>query len=341
MLEQCGLDGLHQALYEYMLTRQPASESELADVVDSEGWEMTLAEALQHLQLLGLVARIPADPPLWAVVAPETALEALLLAREQELANARLRAAELMTRFHGSRDRRDPMDSIDVIYGQLAVLDMFEQMQRSARLEVCATDAPPYVTSLPATSHPVNELELELLARGVIYRVLYHPAGLDRLGRLADLQASIAAGEQARVVDFPIKLLMADRSRALLPLQHQPPRFVSALRIAESTLIEALHELFEMHWERAIPLKVRGGQTRMERSTGPTAAEQDLLPLLVAGLSDPAIARQLDLTERTVRRHVRQMMVKLNATTRFQAGYQAVQLGWLGDTNNGVSGADN
>jgi DNA-binding NarL/FixJ family response regulator len=92
-----------------------------------------------------------------------------------------------------------------------------------------------------------------------------------------------------------------------------------------------MRELFEMYWQRAIPLRVRDGLPMLDGSTGPTAAERRLLPLLVGGLSDVAIARQLGWTERTVRRHLQRMMVKLNAGTRFQAGYQAVQRGWLGD----------
>lgn len=335
MLEDWGLTAGQQALYEHMLSSPPVPEADLAEAAEREGWQVAIRPTLDRLQELGLVAQIPANPPLWAVVAPETALDALLLHREQALNAARLRAKELVARFHGSRAKRDPLDYFDVVYGQQAVLEMFELMQRSARTEVCATDAPPYATVLPAETHPVNEIELELLASGVQYRVLYHPRGLDRPGRLADLQVGIAAGERARVADIPIKLFLTDRSRALLPLQHKPVQFASALRIGESTLVDALQELFEMYWQRAVPLTVRDGKAMLEGSAGPTSAEQSLLSLLVAGFSDAAIARQLGWTERTVRRHAQQMMVKLNVTTRFQAGYQAVQLGWLGETRDG------
>jgi DNA-binding CsgD family transcriptional regulator len=335
VLEDWGLAAGQLALYEYMLSSPPLPEPGLTETAGREGWPVAVGPTLQRLQELGLVAQIPADPPLWAVVAPEAALDALLLRREQALTAARLRATQLVTRFHGSRVRGDPLDSFDVVYGQQAVLEMFELMQRTARTEVCATDAPPYATVLPAETHPVNELELELLARGVRYRVLYHPRGLDRPSRLADLQVGIAAGEQARVADVPIKLFLTDRSRALLPLHHRSAHFASALRIGESTLVDALQELFEMYWQRAIPLTVRDGKALLEGSAGPSGAEQSLLSLLVAGLTDAAIARQLGWTERTVRRHVQQMMVRLNVSTRFQAGYQAVQLGWLGEASEG------
>src|SRR5262245_49403553 len=205
VLEDWALTAEQEALYEYMLCSPPLPESELARAAAAEGWAVATGQTLERLQELGLVAQIPANPPLWSVVAPEAALDALLLSRGQALAAARLRATELVTRFHGTAAKRDPLDYFDVVFGQQAVLEMFELMQRSARTEVCATDAPPYATVLPAESHPVNEIELGLLARGVRYRVLYHPRGLDRPGRLADLHAGIAAGERARVADFPIK----------------------------------------------------------------------------------------------------------------------------------------
>ncbi|HEY8475084.1 MAG TPA: hypothetical protein VIL37_21020 [Natronosporangium sp.] len=324
-LDAFGLGGEQRALYEYLLTSPPMSQADLARVAADRGWRLAVGPALHRLQQLGLVARVPSDPPTWAVVPPDPALDALLLAREQVLAAARRRVTELATRFHTGRSGRAPGDLVEVVYGQPAVLSAVEQMQRTARQEVCASDMPPYATSLPAESHPVNDIELAQLASGVSYRVIYDPRGLDRPGRLADLRAGIAAGERARVGEVPVKLVITDRCRALLPLHRKPSDFVSALRIEESTLVDGLYQLFEMCWERAVPLRLG------EDSVEPGPAGRSLLPLLVAGLSDVAIARQLGWNERTVRRHVHGLMAELGAETRFQAGYRAVQRGWLGD----------
>ncbi len=334
MLDAFGLTDQQQALYELLLARPLVSQTDVAEIVADHDWALPVRATLSHLQGLGLVARIPADPPQWAVVDPETALDALLLARAQTLATARRRVTELVTRFHGGRARTDPMDLVEVVYGQQAIIEQFAQLQREAPSEVCATDTPPYASVRSEDeAHPVNTLELELLASGITYRVLYDPRGLDRPGRLADLEVGIAAGEQARVADVPVKLLMSDAPLAFLQLHRRPTDFASALRLEDSTLLQAMRELFEMYWQRAIPLRVRDGLPQLDGSTGPTADERRLLPLLVGGLSDVAIARQLGWTERTVRRHLQRMMVKLNAGTRFQAGYQAVQAGWLGGSD--------
>lgn len=335
MLDAFGLTESEQELYEALLTRPLVGQHDVADLVTAEGWDLQVTTALKHLQSLGLVARIPADPPQWAVVDPETALDALLLARAQVLATARRRVTELVTRFHGGRAAPDPLDLVEVVYGQQAIIEQFAQLQREAPSEVCATDIPPYASvHSQDEAHPVNTLELDLLASGIRYRVLYDPSGLDRPGRLADLEAGIQAGEQARVADVPVKLLMSDQPLAYLQLHRRPTDFASALRLEESTLLEAMRELFEMYWARAIPLRVRDGHPQLDGSTGPTPAERRLLPLLVGGLSDVAIARQLGWTERTVRRHVQALMIKLNAGTRFQAGFQAVQAGWLGEVSD-------
>ena len=61
----------------------------------------------------------------------------------------------------------------------------------------------------------------------------------------------------------------------------------------------------------------------------PTAVERELLALVGLGLTDQAIARQLGLSERTIQRMMSAIMTRLDATTRFQAGVRAKELGWL------------
>ena len=53
------------------------------------------------------------------------------------------------------------------------------------------------------------------------------------------------------------------------------------------------------------------------------------LRLLAVGLTDRAVARQLNLSQRTVQRHVATLMTRLGARTRLQAGVQGIRQGWL------------
>lgn len=61
----------------------------------------------------------------------------------------------------------------------------------------------------------------------------------------------------------------------------------------------------------------------------PTVEQSQLLAMLAAGLTDKAIARQLDISMRTAHTRVQQLMALLEADTRFQAGMQAKARGWL------------
>lgn len=61
-----------------------------------------------------------------------------------------------------------------------------------------------------------------------------------------------------------------------------------------------------------------------------TARERDVLRLLASGLKNAQIARELFVTEQTVKFHVRNIFRKLGVETRTQAAYQAARLGITG-----------
>lgn len=61
------------------------------------------------------------------------------------------------------------------------------------------------------------------------------------------------------------------------------------------------------------------------------ADDRRLLTLLSAGLTDHAIARDLGVSERTVRRRITRLQAVLGGRTRFQLGVQAARRGWLVD----------
>jgi len=82
---------------------------------------------------------------------------------------------------------------IEVLTTREETIRRWEQLQRSARVQVRSFDRPPYIDAA------VNPIEPELLAAGVVYRAVYHPAGFAIPGHWAAVQELVAAGEQARV----------------------------------------------------------------------------------------------------------------------------------------------
>jgi Bacterial regulatory proteins, luxR family len=311
-----GLSRPEQDLYERLVGCPPLTAGEVEELAEECGCAGQAAELLSALHRRGLAA--PAgDPPRWSATPPNAALQVLVSDRARELAEARRYIAELTSRFnHGDADLPA---MVEVIYGRDEIIRRFIELQRGARHQFRACDAPPYPANDAAV---VNAMEVDQLRSGLRFRILYDRTALDIPGRLADLEAGVAAGEQARVTDIPLKMSIFDDTAAILPLR-SPPDVESRLVVYNPVLLDALSALFEMYWDRALPLHASDGRT------APSEGERHLLVLLVGGLTDQEIAAQLGISDRTVRSRVRAMMARLDAATRFQAGYQAVLRGWI------------
>ncbi len=91
----------------------------------------------------------------------------------------------------------------------------FLQLQLGAAEEVCAL-----VTGRPAVvTGAENDAEERAAVRGVAYRVVVEREVTELPGGVAELGAALGRGEQVRVVDrVPTKLVVADRSMAMVPL---------------------------------------------------------------------------------------------------------------------------
>jgi len=57
--------------------------------------------------------------------------------------------------------------------------------------------------------------------------------------------------------------------------------------------------------------------------------ERELLGLLAEGLTDVTIAKRLNVSLRTERRMVAELMRRLGASGRFEAGVKAVRRRWI------------
>ena len=62
---------------------------------------------------------------------------------------------------------------------------------------------------------------------------------------------------------------------------------------------------------------------------GPDATDLEILSLLLAGLTDASVAKQLDVGLRTVQRRVKGLMELTGVTTRLQLGWHAYAQGWV------------
>ncbi|BCM70339.1 MULTISPECIES: helix-turn-helix transcriptional regulator [Streptomyces] len=323
MLAAIGLDETHEAAYRALVSVGAADVADLAR-------RLTLAEqdterALRRLERQGLAAQSSARPGRWVAAPPGVALGALLTQQRHELEKAELAAALLAEEYRAAAAEPAVHDLVEVVTGTSAVAQRFLQLQLGAAEEVCAL-----VTGNPvAVSGMENDAEEQAAGRGVRYRVVVERSVLDLPHGLTELTAALGRDERVRVVDrVPTKLVVADRSLAMVPLTSRTAE-PAALVVHASGLLELLAGLFESVWREALPLRLGARGVTEEQPDGPDATDLEVLSLLLAGMTDASVAKQLDLGLRTVQRRVRRLMELAGVTTRLQLGWHARERGWV------------
>ena len=323
MLVAIGLDETDESAYRALVALGAADVPDLSR-------RLTLAEreterALRRLERQGLAAQSSGRPGRWVAAPPGVALGALLTQRRHELEKAELTAALLAQEYRASATEPAVHDLVEVVTGAAAVSQRFLQLQLGATEEVCAL-----VTGRPmVVSGMENDAEEQAAGRGVRYRVVVERSVLDLPHGLTELTAALSRDEQVRVVDeVPTKLVIADRALALVPLTSRSAE-PAALVVHASGLLELLSGLFESVWHGALPLRLGPRGVTEEGPDGPDGTDLEILSLLLAGLTDASVAKQLDLGLRTVQRRVKRLMELARVTTRLQLGWHAYERGWV------------
>ncbi|MFD1663446.1 helix-turn-helix domain-containing protein [Streptomyces caeni] len=323
MLAAIGLDETHESAYRALVSVGAADVPDLARRLMLG--EHDTERALRRLERQGLAAQSSARPGRWVAAPPRVALGALLTQQRHELEQAELTAALLAEEYRAAAGEPAVHDLVEVVTGAAAVTQRFLQLQLGAAEEVCAlvTGAPVAVTGME------NHAEEQAAGRGVRYRVVVERAVLDGPDGITELHTALARDEQVRVADtVPTKLVVADRSLAMVPLTSHTAE-PAALVVHASGLLELLSGLFESVWREALPLRLGASGVTEQGPDGPDGIDLEVLSLLLAGLTDASVAKQLDLGLRTVQRRVKRLMELTGVTTRLQLGWHAYERGWV------------
>ena len=315
-LETLGISEIEERVYEALLDRSGATSAELER--DLALPARKLERVIEQLEQKGLATRTTGQPRRFIPASPDIAVEALVLRRQDELHRARAEIQRLQERAaEGAGDRRQ---MIELITTHEAERHVFEQMQHAAKHELIFLERPPILIAGPEQP---NETEMKALARGVRYRSIADKAFLELPGVATRIRADMAAGEEVRVVSqLPFKMVMADRSIALIPLNLERPGSPTLL-VRSSALLDAFYAMFELLWSQAAPIAfTRSGELRTGElaSRLPEETEQ-LVPLLAAGLNDKAIAHDLGISASTLNRRISELMKAVDARSRFQLGW--------------------
>lgn len=326
MLGAIGLDERQEAAYRALVAAGAAELSDLAHRLALP--EADTERALRRLEQQGLAAQSSARPGRWVAAPPGVALGALLIQQRHELEQAELASALLAEEYRAEASEPAVHDLVEVVTGASAVAHRFHQLQLGATSEVCAL-----VTGNPiAVSGMDNESEERAATRGVSFRVVVEREVLSLPSGILELSAALSRDEQCRVVDrVPTKLVVADAGLAMVPLTGRGAE-PAALVVHASGLLESLMGLFEAVWREAMPLRLGESGWVREDEVGPDPTDLEILSLLLAGLTDASVAKQLDLGLRTVQRRVKGLMELTGVSTRLQLGWHAYERGWVSRT---------
>ncbi|MFE2968997.1 LuxR C-terminal-related transcriptional regulator [Streptomyces sp. NPDC059340] len=312
-----GVSAFDELLYQAILNQPDAGAAGWALLTGAS--PARVREACNRLLTLGLLQPPDSMGGLRAVD-PRVAIRALIRRRETESELLAATAEEMATAYEAGLLREEPSRLVEVASGEGAIAARLEEMYARAEHEVCLFDTPPYL----APPAPQVDLQADLLSRGIVSRGIYAATGLEDPKVLSRALSMVELGEQARVLPtVPLKLLVVDGCRALLPLTASAAGGYCAVVVWHSAITEALQRLFELAWQQATPL----GQPVSDGEL--TEDERTLTRLLATGMKDEAVARHLGVSLRTLRRRVSDLQERLGAASRFQLGMRAAQRGWV------------
>lgn len=314
MLQPLGISADAEAVYVALGPAESASSLELAWLTGLD--EERLGAALEELRRLGLASA--SSYGLWRALPLLDVVDQLRTERLSELERS-MAAAESLA-GHLLAQGSSQSEGLTTVVGRDMVITAHSEMCNSARRELRAFDKPPYAVARPEVTEEAlrDTPEWRAMDRGVTQRCVYHP-GFDEK-RLQEMALFARHGEQARTAPLPTKLILADANVAMVPLMRsfEPGQELRATIVRNPLLVEALVFLFEAIWDAAIPI--------LHGFTGvPDARRKMLVSMLMAGSTDTAIAKSLDVNVRSVRRWVAELMAEHGVQTRLQLGAALVR----------------
>ncbi|MEU1543787.1 LuxR C-terminal-related transcriptional regulator [Actinacidiphila glaucinigra] len=329
MLTALGLDSVTETVYRAMLRHPAAGVAALAHAAGLSVEEV--GNALDTLSELALVRPAAGDAGRLRAVSPDIGMEILMGRQQAQLAEQQLRleasraaAARLISEYAELRPAASH-PGVEHLVGLDQIRDRLTVLTREVREEFLAfAPGGPQTAENMAASRPLNQ---DLLGRGVRMRTIYldsvrahrptveHATSLARLG-----------GRIRTTPSLPTRMIIMDRLTAMIPVSSDDTAAGAVLLTGQGTLT-ALCALFETTWESAQPL----GEIVSTDPNGLNGQQATALRLLAEGHTDEAIAKRLGVSHRTARRIASELMERLDARSRFEAGVRAVQRGWLPD----------
>jgi DNA-binding NarL/FixJ family response regulator len=218
--------------------------------------------------------------------------------------------------------------AVERVEGIANVRAVIDELTFFARHEGMTTQ--PHGALSPDGIRAARLIDSRVLRRGVRMRSIMAGAALDDPPTVAYLRELTALGAEIRISKRPFeRMLIIDRTTALSPINPDNSA-LGALLIREPGLVSNLVALFERTWLDGVDLEEAIGPTDVEQGDALTDIERQILLMMVQVDKDDQGARELGISIRTYRKHIADLMLRLGAANRFQAGLQARDRGWIG-----------
>lgn len=298
-------------LYRHVLRSAPATLEEHARSV---GWTTRrTARLLRDLERLGLVHQ--ASDGHVRVDDPRATVGRLLDGEEAELDERRRRLLELRrtleTFEYDYRRGLQISGPRAPVWEHVAPADAAATVEHLLRTSTGALlQVSRQIMHGPGHEDVVRRQRSRWLASGRTSRSIFSRSVLESPRWSAFAASRAADGEQQRYLPgdaIPVGFAAFGRSGALLS-GGAPEQ--DLLLVRDPSLVDVFVALFEELWRRAEPTP--------EQRASP--GEDRVLELLALGVKDEAIARQLGVSLRTVRRRIAGLMDEHGADTRYQLG---------------------
>lgn len=326
-LEPLGLSARAELMYRTMLMRPAMGLFELASALDCD--VAAIRSDMDELAELSLIRPSGEVPGKAVPVSPRVALDSLiaqrsaeLLEQQQALEMGRMAASELVATVTSSRGT-SVADGVEYLSGVDETRDRVEELSHQISSEALAII--PFARLDQGDFAENCRLDQELLARGVKVKSLYLDSSRnDPAARRYANWLTKLGGEVRTAPLLPKRVILLDGTTAILASDSEGTPY-DAVIVQERDIVGAMVSMFKVLWNSADPL----GTSERPNENGLTSQEEALLRLLATGITDEAVSKQLGISLRSVRRIMSDLMTRLEAGSRFEAGVNAARRGWL------------
>ncbi|MGX7825897.1 hypothetical protein ACTG9Q_12465 [Actinokineospora sp. 24-640] len=255
-------------------------------------------------------------------VDPEVATASAVFSVEREIYQRREQIDQIRERFGAFREFSaergpSPFVAIDRLTDPVQVRGLLKTATDACRVEV--------LVLLPnsATAAELERLvsgHLAGIARDIEVRVVCQHRSRTDLAARVKLKRLVDAGLSVRTVSHvPRAAAVFDCATAVLFGLAGDGDAVA--RVSDDGVVRFLLDLFNNLWDQGTPL------TDDTIGYAPVAddLQRTIAALMAEGYTDEVIARKLDMSVRTCRRHIAALLRDLDAISRFQAGVLAAR----------------